>query len=79
MQKSVLTFMNSKAGRVARFVMGMTLAAVGLSAIGGITGAIVALLALVPIAGGLFDVCMAGVALGYGLQGVEIREKLSQQ
>ena len=65
MQKKFLTFMTSTAGRGARLVMGLALA-------------IVALVALVPIAGGLFDVCMAGLALGYGLQGSEIREKLSR-
>lgn len=78
MQETFLTFMTSTAGRGARFVVGVALAIVGLSAIGGIVGTIVALVALVPIAGGLFDVCMAGLALGYGLRGSEIREKLSQ-
>lgn len=77
MQEKFLTFMTGPAGRVARVIMGIVLAAAGLFAIGGAAGTIVALVALVPIAGGLFDICVAGMALGYGLQGSQIREKLS--
>jgi len=78
MQEKFLTFMNSTAGRGARLVMGIVLAIVGLSVIDGVAGTIIALVALVPIAGGLFDVCMAGQIMGYGIRGAEIRQKLSQ-
>ena len=78
MQEKFLTFMNSTAGRGVRLVMGIVLAIVGLSVIQGVAGTIIALVALVPIAGGLFDVCMAGQMMGYGLRGADIRQKLSQ-
>jgi hypothetical protein len=36
-----------------------------------------AVVALVPIAGGLFDFCLLGFALGYPLKGSEARQKLA--
>lgn len=70
-------FMTSDTGRRARIVAGLILVALGLGVVQGAVGTIVALVALVPIAGGVFDFCVAGAALGYGFSGAEARKKLA--
>lgn len=70
-------FMTSDTGRRVRIVAGLILVALGLGVVQGAVGTIVALVALVPIAGGVFDFCVAGAALGYGFSGAEARKKLA--
>jgi hypothetical protein len=70
-------FMTSGTGRRARIVAGLVLIALGLGVVQGALGAMMALVAIVPIAGGVFDFCLAGVALGYGFSGAEARKKLA--
>ena len=76
MKENFLSFMSSTAGRGTRIVMGLVLAVIGLFVIEGAGGAILAVVALIPIVAGIFDLCLAGLILGYGLQGSEIRSKL---
>lgn len=72
-------FMTSGAGRIARIVMGLVLLSMGLFVVQGTVGTILAGVALVPMAGGAFDFCLAGAALGYPFWGAEARKKLAGQ
>jgi len=69
--------MTSSKGRAARVIAGLVILAVGLAVVQGTLGLILALIALVPIAGGVFDFCLAGVALGYPFRGADARQKLA--
>jgi hypothetical protein len=70
-------FMTSGMGRAARIVLGIIILSVGLLVVKGVPGTIMALVALIPISGGLFDFCLIGFALGYPLQGTAARKKLA--
>jgi hypothetical protein len=72
-------FMTSGMGRGARIVLGLVILSVGLLVVQGTLGLIMAVVALVPIAGGVFDYCLVGAALGYPFWGAEARKKLSNQ
>lgn len=69
-------FMTSGVGRVARIVLGLALMSLGFLVVQGTVGTIMMLVALVPISGGVFDFCLAGVALGYPFRGPEARAQL---
>lgn len=70
-------FMTSTTGRAARVVVGLIILSVGLFVVQGAIGTVMAIVALVPIAGGLLDFCVAGVALGYPFKGAEARKQLA--
>ena len=72
-------FMTSGMGRGARIVLGLIILSVGLLVVQGTPGLIMAVVALVPIAGGVFDYCLVGAALGYPIWGAEARKKLAGQ
>lgn len=72
-------FMTSGMGRGARIVLGLIILSVGLLVVQGTLGLIMAVVALVPIAGGVFDYCLVGAALGYPFWGAEARKKLAGQ
>ncbi len=72
-------FMTSGMGRGARIVLGLVILSVGLLVVQGTLGLIMAVVALVPIAGGVFDYCLVGAALGYPFWGAEARKKLAGQ
>ena len=72
-------FMTSGMGRGARIVLGLVILSVGLLVVQGTPGLIMAVVALVPIAGGVFDYCLVGAALGYPFWGAEARKKLAGQ
>lgn len=72
-------FMTSGMGRGARIVLGLIILSVGLLVVQGTPGLIMAVVALVPIAGGVFDYCLVGAALGYPFWGAEARKKLAGQ
>jgi len=74
---SFVKFMTSGAGRAARIVLGLVALSIGLFVVKGIPGTIMAVVGLIPISGGLFDFCLIGFALGYPLNGVAARKKLS--
>ena len=62
-------FMRSNAGRLLRIVAGIALILVGLLAIGGTGGVIVAIVGLVPLAAGIFNFCLFGPLFGVDLWG----------
>ena len=74
-----VTFMTSNRGRIMRVVMGIILMSVGLLVVKDTLGTVLALIALVPIAGGLLDFCVVGVVMGYPFQGAAAREQLAQE
>ena len=73
----IVKFMTSGMGRGARIVLGIVIMLVGLLVVQGTIGTVMAVVALIPIAGGLFDFCLLGFAMGYPLNGVEARKKLA--
>jgi hypothetical protein len=74
---ALVKFMTSGAGRAARIVLGLAVLSIGVFAVKGIPGTIMAVVGLVPISGGLFDFCLIGFALGYPLNGEAARKKLA--
>ena len=70
-------FMTSGMGRGARVVLGLVIISLGQFVVHGTFGAILTVAALIPIAGGLFDFCLIGFAMGYPLKGEEARKKLA--
>ena len=70
-------FLTSGAGRAARVVLGLVILSAGLLAVRSTIGTVMAIVALVPIAGGLLDFCLLGYALGYPLSGAQARKKLA--
>ena len=73
----LVKFMSSGTGRALRVVLGIALIAVGLLAVQGVAGWILAVIGLLPIAAGLFDFCLLGALFGVPLSGVEARRKLA--
>jgi heme A synthase len=70
-------FMTSTTGRAARVIAGLIILSAGLFVVQGAIGTVMAVVALVPIAGGLLDFCVAGVILGYPFKGAETRKQLA--
>jgi hypothetical protein len=68
-----IKFMASTAGRIVRIVAGIVLIAVGLLAIHGITGIVVAVVGALPLVAGLFDFCVFAPLFGAPLSGPRIR------
>lgn len=69
---AILRFFNSPAGRVARVVLGLALIAIGASLGGGWW--LLALLGLLPLAAGLFDICTLAPLFHLPLSGRRFRE-----
>jgi len=63
---SLVNFMASPAGRIARIVVGVVLIALGLL---GNAGIIVAVIGVVPLAAGLFNFCFLAPIVGRPLRG----------
>lgn len=76
-QEKFVKFMTSGTGRVARIVLGLVIMALGLLVVQGTAGTVMAVVALIPISGGIIDFCLIGFALGYPLKGSEARKKLA--
>lgn len=68
-------FMGSQTGRVVRIVAGLALIAVGLLAVGGTGGWVVAAIGLLPLAAGAFDFCIFAPLLGYPFGGKQLRAR----
>ena len=66
-------FMASKTGRITRIVAGVALVAWGLLGLTETTGIIVAVIGLVPLLAGLFDVCVFAPLFRNPFKGPEIR------
>ncbi len=74
-----VTFMTSNRGRMMRVVVGIVLVSIGSFVVKDTLGTVLALIGLVPIAGGVLDFCVAGVMMGYPFSGAKAREQLAQQ
>lgn len=62
-----VTFMQSAAGRLLRIAAGAVMVWYGMTQMTGTSGTVLAVLGLVPIAAGLFGVCLLGPLLGGSL------------
>lgn len=70
-----IRFMASPAGRLTRIVAGAALIAWGLLGLGGTVGVLVAIVGLVPLLAGTFDVCVFSPLFGGPFKGPEIRAR----
>jgi hypothetical protein len=61
--------MSSFAGRALRVLAGLLLIALGVGVVGGTGGIVLALVGLLPIATGLFNVCVLAPLIGAPLKG----------
>ena len=66
-------FMTSPGGRAFRVLGATLLIGAGLISIGGMSGTILAVLGLVPLAAGLFDICVFGPLFRLPFSGARIR------
>ncbi len=71
--QSLIKFLVSTAGRVTRIVAGIALIAVGLLWLGGAVGIVVAVVGLVPLLAGIFDVCVFAPLFGLYFNGPKTR------
>jgi hypothetical protein len=71
--KSIFGFLASVSGRIIRAIAGIALIAVGLAAVGGTTGIVIAAIGTVPLAAGLFDFCVFSTLVGLGFAGNQVR------
>lgn len=67
-------FMASMNGRIARGLLGLILIALGLFAATGAVQIILIVVGLIPLAAGVFDICLFAPLGGMPLSGQEIRE-----
>jgi hypothetical protein len=67
-------FLGSTAGRVTRAVAGVILIVVGLVLIKNVGGWIVAIIGLVPLAAGVFDLCVFAPLFKLPFNGAKLRD-----
>jgi hypothetical protein len=70
------SFMASTPGRLTRIIAGLALILIGLLALGGIWGWILAIVGLVPLLAGLFDRCVFAPLFGLPFVGPRLRQAL---
>lgn len=70
---SFAQFMSSPAGRALRVIAGIALIVIGFMVMQGTWGIVVAIIGLVPLVAGLFDVCLIGALFGAPLRGKDVR------
>lgn len=73
MKRAFFGFMASMPGRIVRIVAGIALILVGLLVVEGTAGFILAIVGLVPLLAGAFDVCVISRLFGGPFQGSQIR------
>jgi uncharacterized protein (DUF697 family) len=71
--KKVFGFLASQAGRITRIVAGLVLIGLGLLLVGEWRGYVMAAVGLVPLAAGVFDVCMFAPLFGRPFLGKNLR------
>jgi len=64
-------FINSTAGRVIRIIAGLAIIGVGYS-MGGTLGTVLMVVGLVPLAAGIFNLCLISALLGGPISGSRI-------
>jgi Inner membrane protein YgaP-like, transmembrane domain len=74
--EGLFRFLASSAGRVTRMAAGLVLILVGLWLVGGIAGWVIAVVGLVPLAAGLFDVCVFAPLFRLPFTGPSLRRHL---
>jgi hypothetical protein len=74
--KEFFRFIASPIGRVVRIVAGLVLILVGLLALQGLGGWILAIVGLVPLLAGLFDRCVFAPLFGLPFVGPRLRQAL---
>jgi predicted cobalt transporter CbtA len=74
--KEFFRFIASPIGRVVRIVAGLALILVGLLALQGLGGWILAIVGLVPLLAGLFDRCVFAPVFGLPFVGPRLRQAL---
>jgi hypothetical protein len=72
-QSPLAQFLASMSGRVIRSGVGLVLIGLGLFLVQGLLGWIIASIGLIPLAAGLFDVCLLVALFGGPLSGAAIR------
>ena len=72
---ALVYFLASTTGRGVRVVAGIVLILLGLLVIEGTVGIIVAIIGLVPLLAGIFDVCVFSPLFGGPFAGKDIRAK----
>lgn len=68
-------FMSSTTGRLARIVAGLVLIGIGLLVLKDAVGIVLAVVGLVPLLAGIFDVCVFAPLFGQPMSGKIIRAK----
>ncbi len=79
MKVKVFGFINSQIGRVIRAVVGVVLLTVALVFLKNAWGAILALIAFIPIVAAMFDICLIAPLFGYPMEGKKARAKLVEK
>lgn len=70
-----VSFMSSMTGRIVRIVAGLVLIGIGLLVLQNTVGVILAVIGLVPLLAGIFDVCVFAPLFGQPISGKTIRGK----
>lgn len=79
MMGKVLGFLNNQTGRIVRAAVGLVLMIVGLVFLKNAWGAVLALIAFVPVIAAMFDVCLIAPLFKYPIEGKKIRAKLIER
>ena len=69
----LIKFLVSPVGRITRVVAGLALVGGGLLVLGGPAGIVVAVVGVVPLLAGAFDVCVFAPLFGYSISGPRTR------
>ena len=72
---ALIDFLVTTAGRITRGVAGLLLVAIGLLGVGDTGGLVLAVIGLVPLLAGLFDVCVFAPLFGQSFYGTKVRER----
>jgi len=71
-QSSFAQFVNSPTGRIVRILVGLGLIGWGYGQLPGSTGIILIVLGMVPLAAGVFNLCLISALLGGPISGTRI-------
>ena len=75
---SIFKFLASNWGRIVRIVAGLILIGLGLLLVGGTWGYVLAIIGLVPLAAGVFDLCVFAPLFGLPFMGPHLRQRLQK-
>jgi Inner membrane protein YgaP-like, transmembrane domain len=73
-QTGFAKFINSPTGRIARIVVGLALIAWGYTQRGAMAGVVLLIVGLIPLAAGLFNLCLVSALLGGPISGARLRK-----